>query len=220
MRIAIASILAPDELDEFRKSLAQVRFLDGRATAGFAASTVKQNRQADAFDRNAASLRDRVAEKISTHELFQLAARPKALTPIMFSKYERGMQYGNHIDDALMGGQRADVSFTLFLSDPSSYDGGELILETAAGEEEIKLEAGSMFVYPSNTLHRVNEVTRGERLAAVGWARSFIREEAKRELLFDLDTARKRLFAREGKTEDYDLLSKTAANLLRMWAED
>lgn len=220
MRIAIANILTADELDQFRKILDQVRFLDGRATAGFAASVVKRNRQADAFDRKATDLRDLVAEKISTNELFRLSARPKALTPIMFSKYERGMQYGNHIDDALMGGLRADISFTLFLSEPSSYDGGELVLETAAGEEAIKLDAGSMIVYPANTLHRVNEVTRGERLAAVGWVRSFIRDEAKRELLFDLDTARRRLFAKEGKSEDYDLLSKSAANLLRMWAED
>ncbi len=220
MRIAIANILTAEEAAGLRADLDNVRFLDGRATAGFAAREVKHNRQADTLDRNTTALRDLVTEKISSNELFRLAARPKSLTPIMFSKYEPGMRYGNHVDDALMGGVRADVSFTLFLSDPASYEGGELIIETAAGEDAIKLEAGSMIVYPATSLHRVAEVTRGERLAAVGWARSFIRDEAKRELLFELDTARKRLFAREGKSEDYDLLSKSSANLLRMWAED
>jgi len=220
MRIAIANVISPQEAAEFRKRLESVRFLDGRATAGFAAREVKDNRQADALDRNTAVLRDEIAERIGANELFKLAARPKQLTSVMFSKYEPGMRYGSHVDDALMGGLRADVSFTLFLSEASAYDGGELVIDSASGEDEIKLEAGSMIVYPATTLHRVNPISRGERLAAVGWVRSYIRDEAKRELLFDLDTARKRLFAREGKSGDYDLLSKSAANLLRMWAED
>lgn len=220
MRIAIANVISPQEAAEFRKRLESVRFLDGRATAGFAAREVKDNRQADVLDRNTAVLRDEIAERIGANELFKLAARPKQLTSVMFSKYEPGMRYGSHVDDALMGGLRADVSFTLFLSEASAYDGGELVIDSASGEDEIKLEAGSMIVYPATTLHRVNPISRGERLAAVGWVRSYIRDEAKRELLFDLDTARKRLFAREGKSGDYDLLSKSAANLLRMWAED
>lgn len=220
MRIAIANVLSANEATELCRALESVRFLDGRATAGYAAREVKDNRQADPLDRNAASLRESVSEKILASELFRLAARPKKLTPVVFSKYEPGRKYGNHVDDAIMGGMRADVSFTLFLSDPASYEGGELIIESTSGEDAIKLEAGSMIVYPSTTLHRVAQVTRGERLAAVGWVRSFIRDEAKRELLFDLDTARRRLFQREGKSEDYDLLSKSSANLLRMWAED
>lgn len=220
MRIAIANVLDQAELAELKTALDSVRFLDGRATAGYAAREVKDNRQADPLDRNAAALRTFVAEKMLSNELFRLAARPKQLSPILFSRYEPGRKYGSHVDDAIMGGMRADVSFTLFLSDPASYDGGELVIETAAGDEAIKLEAGAMIVYPATSLHRVCEIARGERLAAVGWARSFIRDEAKRELLFDLDTARRRLFAREGKSEDYDLLSKSSANLLRMWAED
>lgn len=220
MRIAIANVLTTEEVSELRTRLSDVRFLDGRATAGFAAREVKHNRQADALDRKVAELRDSITEKIRSNDLFQLAARPKTLTSIMFSMYEPGMRYGNHVDDALMGGVRADVSFTLFLSDPSSYDGGELVIDAPSGEDAVKLDAGSMIVYPATSLHRVAEVTRGERLAVVGWARSFIRDEAKRELLFDLDTARKRLYAREGKSEDYDLLSKSSANLLRMWADD
>jgi PKHD-type hydroxylase len=220
MRIAIANVLTGEEVEKVRSALARVRFLDGRASAGFAAREVKHNRQADALDRNAAEIRDLVTDRIQSNELFKLAARPKQISPLIFSKYEPGMRYGSHVDDALMGGMRADISFTLFLSEPSRYDGGELVVETTAGEDAIKLDAGSMIVYPATSLHRVAEVTRGERLAAVGWVRSFIRDEAKRELLFDLDTARKRLFVREGKSEDYDLLSKSSANLLRMWAED
>ena len=130
------------------------------------------------------------------------------------------MEYGSHVDDALMNGIRTDVSFTLFLSDPDSYDGGALVIESSGGEDDIKLPAGSLVAYPSTTLHRVQPVTKGARLAAVGWARSFIRDPARRELLFDLDTARQSLFAREGKTAEFDLLSKSTANLLRMWAED
>ncbi|HRF07251.1 MAG TPA: Fe2+-dependent dioxygenase [Xanthobacteraceae bacterium] len=220
MRIAIANVLDPKEITELNAALERVRFLDGRATAGYAAREVKDNRQADPLDRNAAALRALVADKLLANELFRLAARPKHLSPILFSRYEPGKKYGSHVDDAIMGGMRADVSFTLFLSDPTSYEGGELVIETPAGDDEIKLEAGSMIVYPATSLHHVAEITRGERLAAVGWARSFIRDEAKRELLFDLDTARSRLFAREGKSPDYDLLSKSSANLLRMWAED
>ncbi|MCW5680584.1 MAG: Fe2+-dependent dioxygenase [Xanthobacteraceae bacterium] len=220
MQLAIANVLSAEEAAEVRAALANVRFLDGRATAGFAAREVKDNRQADSLDRNVKAIQQMTGDRIAANELFSLAARPKQITPVVFSKYEQGMRYGSHVDDALMRGMRSDVSFTLFLSPMESYEGGELVIETASGEDAIKLEAGSMVVYPATTLHRVNEVTRGERLAAVGWVRSFIRDAAKRELLFDLDTARKRLFARDGKSEDYDLLSKSSANLLRMWAED
>jgi PKHD-type hydroxylase len=124
------------------------------------------------------------------------------------------------VDDALMHGMRTDVSFTLFLSDPADYDGGELIIETAAGEDAVKLAAGDLIAYSSTTLHRVAEVTRGARLAAVGWARSYVRDAARRELLFDLDTARRSLFAHVGKSTEFDLVSKSLSNLLRMWAED
>jgi PKHD-type hydroxylase len=138
----------------------------------------------------------------------------------MFSAYEPGMRYGSHVDDALMQGMRTDVSFTLFLSEPASYDGGELVIESASGEDAVKLEAGGLVAYPSTALHHVTEVTRGVRLAAVGWARSYVRDGARRELLFDLDTARRQMFARHGKSADYDLVSKSLANLLRMWVED
>jgi PKHD-type hydroxylase len=219
MQISIGAVLSSEDLQLVHDTLARARFIDGRETAGYAARAVKDNRQA-ASDRSLETLRKLVTERIQASDLFRMAVRPKALTPLMFSRYEPGMRYGVHVDDALMHGMRTDVSFTLFLGDPDSYDGGELVIEGAAGEDAVKLDAGSLVAYPAGSLHRVNEVTRGARLAAVGWARSLIRDPAQRELLFDLDTARQRLYAREGKSADFDLLSKSSANLLRMWAED
>ena len=167
-----------------------------------------------------ADLRDTLAAKISEHQLFRLAARPKALSPLILSRYEPGMEYGTHVDDALMNGMRTDVSFTLFLSDPESYEGGALVIESTGGEEDVKLPAGSLVAYPSTTLHRVAPVTRGVRLAAVGWARSFVRDAGQARAALRPRHRAANLFKREGKTADFDLLSKTSTNLLRMWAED
>lgn len=220
MLIVIANVLPRGDLAVVRRALAKARFVDGRATAGFAARVVKNNTQADAADRSLDDIRALVTDRISRNEIFRLAVRPKALTPLMFARYEKGKDYGSHVDDALMQGVRTDVSFTLFLSDPKTYSGGELVIESPAGEEPVKLAAGSMVAYSTTALHRVAKVTRGERLVCVGWARSFIRDAAHRELLFDLDTARRRMFAREGKSADYDLVAKSLANLTRMWADD
>jgi PKHD-type hydroxylase len=220
MQIAIGNVLSAEEIATVVATLARARFVDGRATAGFAAKVVKNNRQAEGSDRSLETIRKLIAERILGNEVFRLAVRPKALSPLLFSRYETGMHYGSHVDDALMNGMRTDVSFTLFLSDPASYDGGELTIESASGEETFKLGAGALIAYSATSLHRVADVTRGTRLAAVGWARSLVREPARRELLFDLDTARRQLFAREGKSAEFDLVSKSLANLLRMWVED
>ena len=219
MQIVIGNILSADEIALVRETLARANFEDGRETAGFAARMVKHNRQA-ANDGKIDTVRKLVETRILGHEVFALAVRPKTLTSIMFSAYEPGMRYGSHVDDALMQDMRTDVSFTLFLSEPASYDGGELVIESTSGEDAVKLEAGSLVAYPSTALHRVAEVTRGVRLAAVGWARSYIRDGARRELLFDLDTARRQMFAQHGKSADYDLVSKSLANLMRMWVDD
>jgi PKHD-type hydroxylase len=219
MQIVIGNVLPADELVRVRDVLAHATYIEGRATAGFAARTVKDNLQV-ANDRTIDAVRKLVEERILASEVFRLAVRPKKLSPILFSRYEPGMRYGSHVDDALMQGMRTDVSFTLFLSNPESYDGGELVIESASGEDAVKLAAGTLVAYPSTTLHQVAAVTRGERLAAVGWARSFVRDPAQREMLFDLDTARRQMFAREGKSAEYDLVSKSLANLLRMWVED
>lgn len=218
MLLTIADVLPPAELGEIQAMLAAMRFEDGRATAGSSARLVKDNEQA----REGAALsllRERVTNAIMNDEVFNAAARPKALTPLLFSRYGSGQHYGTHVDNPLMHGIRTDVSFTLFLADPESYDGGELVIETMGGEEEVKLPAGHLVAYSSTTLHRVAPVTRGERLAAVGWAQSYVRDAAQRELLFDLETARRNLFAQHGKTPEFDLLAKSGANLFRMWAE-
>jgi PKHD-type hydroxylase len=220
MQIEIGNILSAEELETVQATLKHARFVDGRATAGLAARAVKNNRQAAGADRSLETIRKLLARRILDNEVFRSAARPKALSPLLFSRYDKAMHYGTHIDDPLMNGMRTDVSFTLFLTDPADYAGGELVIESAAGEETFKPAAGSLVAYPSTSLHRVAEVTRGARLAAVGWARSFIRDAARRELLFDLDMARRQMFARDGKTAEFDLVSKSAANLMRMWAED
>jgi PKHD-type hydroxylase len=219
MQIVIGNVLSADEVVLVREALARATFEDGRATAGFAARLVKDNKQA-ANDRKIETVRKLVEERILGNEVFALAVRPKALASVVFSAYESGMRYGSHVDDALMQGMRTDVSFTLFLSDPESYDGGELVIEGASGEDAVKLDAGSLLAYPSTTLHHVAPITHGVRLAAVGWARSYVRDAAQRELLFDLDTARRMMFAEHGKSGEYDLVSKSLANLLRMWVQD
>jgi PKHD-type hydroxylase len=220
MYYIIANVLTAHEIANARGVLAETGFADGRATAGWHARLVKNNLQAAGGDGALAGLRELIAGRIGGNPLFRLAARPKTLSPIILSRYEIGMEYGTHVDDAIMNGMRTDVSFTLFLSDLQSYEGGALVIESPGGEDEIKLDAGSMVAYPSTTLHRVQPVTAGARLAAVGWARSFVRDAGRRELLFDLETARQTLFNRDGKTSEFDLVSKSCTNLLRMWAED
>jgi PKHD-type hydroxylase len=219
MILAIADVLSAADVAEVRAGLASAPFVDGRATAGWAAKLVKANLQASqgaGLERVRALIEARLMECA----VFALATRPKTILGPLFSRYQPGHAYGAHVDDALMAGVRTDVAFTLFLSPPEGCAGGELVIDTHAGEEAFKLEPGNVVTYPATTLHRVAPVTAGERLAAVGWVRSFVREAAQRELLFDLETARRRLFDREGKTAEADLLARCAANLMRMWCED
>ena len=223
MILCIDKVLTDDQLQRIRQTLDASDFRDGRETAGWHARTVKRNQQASSQEPAIAALRDEVMQTLSAHTLFQIAARPRRMKPVMFSRYQQGMTYGNHVDDAVMptpqGPMRTDLSFTLFLGDPDSYEGGELVTETTQGEQRFKLPAGSMILYPSSTLHRVDPVTQGERLAAVGWLQSQVRQPEQREVLFDLDTTRRQIFERDGKTAEFDAISKSLANLLRMWAE-
>ena len=223
MIICIADVLGADDVARIAAALDRTEFRDGRLTAGWHARLVKRNTQADGSHPQVSKLRAEVDQAIRRHPLFELAVRPARLKPVMFSRYEAGMEYGSHVDDAVMTADgrplRTDVSFTLFLSEPEECSGGELVTDSPAGEQVYKLPAGAMVVYPSSTLHRVEPVTAGRRLAAVGWAQSLVRDPARREILFDLDTARRQLFEREGKSAEFDALSKSVANLLRMWAE-
>jgi PKHD-type hydroxylase len=220
MILSFEDFLPQEAVREVRAAFDRIAFRDGRASAGAQAALVKENLQAVPGDPVAEPVKQQLSEFIFRHQEFRLAARPKKLGPLILSKYEPGMSYGTHVDHPISGGDmRRDISFTLFLNEPDAYDGGALIIVDAAGERKFKPSAGTLFVYPSTTLHRVEEVTRGARLAAVGWAQSIVRDADKRELLYDLNRARLDLFEKYGKSENSDLLAKTAANLLRMWAE-
>jgi PKHD-type hydroxylase len=219
MQMLIAGILTPQELTEVRQAFDKAQFVDGRETAGWAAKTVKNNQQAKAADPALDGVRALVSERLKANLLFQMAVRPKHITPLLFAQYRDTMTYGSHVDDALMQGIRTDLSFTLFIEEPENYEGGELVIESSAGENPIKGPAGSVYIYPSTTLHRVDAVTRGVRRVAVGWCQSHVRSADQREILFDLDSARRALFAQSGKSAEFDQLSKSLANLLRMWAD-
>jgi PKHD-type hydroxylase len=219
MILAVPDVLSAADVAALRSGLAAVPFTPGDATAGWAASRVKTNLQASDGPETEA-MRALVQQRLMAHPVLALATRPKTILGPLFARYRPGHAYGTHVDNALIGGVRTDVSFTLFLSDPRACDGGELVIDTPSGEEAFKLAAGSVVTYPATTLHRVTPVRSGERLAAAGWIRSHLREAAQRELLFDLETARQRLFDREGMTAEADLLAKCAANLMRMWCDD
>ncbi len=219
MQMLIAGILSPEDLIQVRQAFEKTQFVDGRETAGWAAKTVKNNLQAKAGDPALDGVRSLITERLKANALFHMAARPRLQTPLLFAQYRDTMTYGSHVDDALMQGIRTDISFTLFIEEPDTYDGGELVIESSAGENPVKGPAGSVYIYPSTTLHRVDAVTRGVRRVAVGWVQSHVRNADQREILFDLDTARRTLFAQSGKTAEFDQLSKSVANLLRMWAD-
>jgi PKHD-type hydroxylase len=222
MILCIAELLDTATLSLLRDAFARGELVDGRTTAGWHARGVKQNTQlvsgADTED-----LRGRIQESLARHEVFSSACLPNRFGPMLFSRYAAGMSYGTHVDDALMGTAgnriRSDISFTLFLTDPGSYEGGELIIESPGGEQDFKLPAGSAIIYPSTTLHRVEPVITGERLVIAGWLQSHVRSSDQREILFELDQARREIFRDGGKSATFDLLAKGYANLLRMWAE-
>lgn len=214
--IAIQQVLTGAEVAAIRQAAADLPFGDGRATAGARARAVKANEQAlPSAGRDAILEKARMA--VEGHPVFRAAARPRHLTPLLLSRYRVGQTYGLHVDDALMGGLRTDLSFTLFLSDPAGYDGGALAIEDAMGGREVRLGAGDLILYPSGSLHRVTPVTRGERLAIVGWVESWIRSAAEREILFDLDRLAASLPPETGR-EVGDTLTKVKSNLMRLWA--
>ena len=222
MIFSIEQIFSPDELAQIRQVLDKAEFVDGKLTAGWHAKLVKNNQQLK-VGTSQKELQAKVRATLLKNALFQATVRPKSIHSLLFSRYDVGMSYDTHVDNALMGGgsglYRSDVSFTLFLSSPNDYQGGELVIEGIQSEQKYKLEAGSAIVYPSTTLHRVNPVTEGTRLVVVGWVQSTVRDASDREILFDLETARRAIFAKSGKTAEFDLISKSMANLFRKWAD-
>lgn len=219
MFIQIADVLTAADLRLANTVFARKdAFESGARTAGRIAKAVKHNEQAKPTGL-AADLTTLVEKRLMKNEVFRAAARPKAFIRLLLSRYTAGMQYGLHSDDAFMDGQRVDLSFTLFLAPPGTYEGGELIVEEPSGERLVKLEAGSLVLYPSATLHRVAEVTKGERRAAVGWIRSLVRSAEDRETLFDVALALRQAEA-AGDRALTDRLLKIQGSLLRRWGED
>ncbi|RCS21299.1 Fe2+-dependent dioxygenase, partial [Phyllobacterium salinisoli] len=193
---------------------------DGRSTAGWKAREVKNNEQLPTEAQGLSALHSTITDALMRDPAFIMAARPKTILPPLFSHYGPGMAYGDHIDDPMIKGVRTDLSLTLFISEPDSYVGGELVIETTSGIEKVKFSAGDALLYPSTSLHRVDPVQSGSRLVAVTWIRSIIRDAGAREILLDLDLARQELFRQHGSSREFDLISKSVANLIRRWGED
>ena len=220
--MCIPDILDWPTLKKIRAAINEIGFDDGRRTAGRDAKRVKHNLELKTGSEKANEIQVTVIKALQRNMTFRQAARPFYTHPPLISRYQEGMDYGLHVDDAMMGGnpkERTDISVTVFLSDPADYDGGETVMHSPFGEQEVKLPAGAAVVYPSSTLHRVAPVTRGERLAAVTWVQSYVRDPAKREILHDVYQMREKLAKLHPDDEEADLAFKTYANLLRMWSE-
>jgi PKHD-type hydroxylase len=219
--IVLSDVLNPQEVIAIREELAVAPFRDGRVTAGAAAERVKSNEQARGDDPGVIALGRRVRLALETHPIVRTLVRPVRWSGLMFSRYHPGQQYGVHADNAVMHDERGwplrtDISFTLFLSDPTTYEGGALLLRDLAEDREFRPEAGSVVLYQTGQLHSVTPVTSGVRIACVGWMQSLVRRPDQREILFDLERVRNGL----GPNDSSLLLDKTMGNLLRMWGED
>jgi PKHD-type hydroxylase len=222
MSVILQQVLEPEDVARVRAELGALVWPSGKRTAGAAARGVKENLQADGSDPRVKELERFVVDALRRHALFEIAARPARISRLLFSRYEPGMTYGAHTDDALMGGGddklRTDLAFTIFLAERDSYEGGELVVESALGEQAIGLEAGDAILYPAGSIHHVAPVTRGVRLAAVGWIQSYVQDITQRETLFDLSLTRGRLAQANIAREELLALDKSISNLLRMWA--
>lgn len=225
MLIQAQGVLRPDELQRLRTLLDAADWADGRITAGTQSAQVKHNQQLPENAPQILEARTIVRAALARHPVFFSAALPKEIYPPLFNRYEGGQHFGNHVDNSvrlLPDGSRhmrTDVSATLFLAEPDEYDGGELVIDDTYGEHRVKLAAGDMVVYPSTSLHRVEPVTRGARVACFMWIQSMIREDAKRSLLFDMDVSIATLRQNHGEEEALVGLTSAYHNLLRMWAE-
>ncbi len=222
MLLHIPEILLPNELEAVRRVLDESPFVDGRLSAGKAAEKVKHNTELDREVPQRDTLAQIIVTALYRSERFRTAALPNKLGTPIFARYTPGMTYGWHVDDPVMGQgpyYRTDVSFTIFLSEPDEYDGGELTVRTAFGEQKVKLKAGDAVIYPSGTLHKVAEVTRGVRLVSIGWVQSMVREPSQREILFELAGAREKLLADAAGSPEADAVDHAYINLVRMWSE-
>lgn len=218
----IADVLSKADLSTVLSHIDQLDWKDGGQTAGHAAVKVKRNQQADLSSVRGKRLKDLLKAAIDGHPVFRAAARPAQYSPLLISRTGEGGGYGAHIDNALMGKgssrMRTDLSYTLFLSAPDNYEGGALALDLPGGVQLLKPNAGDLVLYPSTLIHEVQTVTNGERLAAVGWVQSDVRDPSHRQILFDLEQVRVTMRARNADRDALIVLDKAFSNLLRLWA--
>lgn len=223
MLLVIENVLSAAQLQLFRQQYAQLDFADGRATAGERAAEVKRNLQLANDTPEHAVLSQQVHQVLASSAKFMSAALPLQISPPLFNRYLAGMAFGQHVDNAIrIDGEaplRADVSTTIMLSDPHDYEGGDLVIEDTYGLQRIRLQAGSMVVYPSSSLHRVEPVTAGNRDVVVLWTQSMVRDVNQRALLFKLDQSIQNIRTQTPSSREIDSLLATYNNLLRMWAE-
>ena len=222
MLIKIPELLNSAQLEKIHELLDRARFQDGKLTAGMAASKVKNNEELTLEPELLQKLYRVVMASVGHSSVFRSAVLPAKVADFIFARYQPGMRYGDHVDDPIMGQGpkfRTDVSMTIFLNPPERYDGGELVIRTPFGDQKVKLPAGHAVVYPSASVHRVAEVTRGERMVALTWIQSFVRDAAKRELLYELDQSREHLLRTDPESDVSKNVDRSYVNLLRMWAE-
>ena len=224
MMYHIPAVLSPQEVDDFRAQLQQADWVDGRATTGDQGALVKKNQQVDTRSPLYGELQNRVLAALNRSSLFFAAALPKTLSSPLFNRYQQSETYGFHVDGAVRsqaqgGWMRTDLSATLFLSAPESYDGGELVVNDTYGQHTVKLPAGDLVLYPSSSLHCVMPVTQGVRMASFLWIQSMIRDDKRRSMLFDLDRNIQTLKSRHGESDEVLSLLNLYHNLLREWSE-
>ena len=222
MLLQVENLLTPDVVVLCNQVMDKADWIDGRITAGYQSERVKHNLQLPEDSPEAHELGKLILSALSRNILFVSAALPRRIFPPLFNCYQAGMTFGAHVDNALRGDGnpvRTDLSATLFLSNPEDYDGGELLIDDTYGCHNVKLPAGHLILYPATSLHRVNPITRGVRRSCFFWVQSFVRDDAKRMLLFDLDVAIQRLTQRLQDAPELLQLTASYHNLIRMWAE-
>ena len=223
MMYHIPAVLTPDEVHAVRQQMQQAAWIDGRATVGHQGATVKNNQQIDTGSAGYARLQETVTQALNRSPLFFAAALPLSISSPLFNRYQQGETYGFHVDGAMRRNgaswMRTDLSATLFLSAPESYEGGELVIEDTYGQHSVKLPAGDLVLYPSSSLHCVKPVTAGCREASFLWIQSMIRDDKQRAMLFELDRNIQSLKARHGDSEETLSLLNMYHNLLRGWSE-
>lgn len=215
--LLIDNFLDGETAHRLRRKILDAPFVSGAATATGVAAKVKNNLQLDR--EKGRKILDDIALRLMTNEQVELYAIPKRIAAMSVNRYDVGMEYGSHVDAPIMNDHRCDLSFTLFLEDHANYDGGELVMQQEHGLLKVKPALGSLFLYSTGLIHRVTPVTRGSRLACIGWIQSRVRDEQRREVLRELNIVQRSYVERHGRDEIADMLLKNSANLMRMWCE-